>query len=166
MRLVEWCVDFRSLRVMHLSETEPALCLCTGHKNTQVGAGVEHTTRGAGATQLTAGARCCTGARTASTPPTQRLLHDVQIPSRARQGQPQSWSEFMLRSTQVLHTALEHHITRECQNQPDTDEGRSECHAPCRHQSPPWCCEALATYKTAYCTCALFHKGLGLQQDT
>ena len=57
VRLDEWCVDVRSLHVMHLSEREPALCLCTRHKNTQVGAGVEHTTRGAGATQLTAGAR-------------------------------------------------------------------------------------------------------------
>ena len=33
VRLVEWCVDARSRHVMHLSEREPALCLCTGHKN-------------------------------------------------------------------------------------------------------------------------------------
>ena len=68
VRLDEWCVDARSLHLMHLSERVPASCLCTGHKNAQVDAGVEHTTRGACATQLTAGARYCKKCKKASNP--------------------------------------------------------------------------------------------------
>ena len=63
------------------------------------------------------------------------------IPSRARQRQSgQSLGREHMEDPNWTQARCE----REHQIQPETDEGHSERHAPCRHQSPPWCSEALA----------------------